>query len=262
MRRLTLVLVGVVLCSGCFRSTTTITVRQDGSGVIDQDLGASPQAMALLRSLDSSGSDQKRTTSQMFGAEQAQSVATAMGVRFVSGEPLKTDQVEGYRAHFAFDDVTRIRINLSQKDLAPAVSGGVAAEDKTPPVSFGFTKGGDASVLTIKIDQQSPAAGLMPQLGGRGGSPQENAQGMAMILPMLRGLFVDVSLVVDGRVIKTNVPAVNGSRLTLLQFDFDKVNATEGALQKLQQITDPKMLKDIPGVQMVTEPVVTIEFGR
>jgi hypothetical protein len=99
-------------------------------------------------------------------------------------------------------------------------------------------------------------------MGGRGASAQENAQAMAMVLPMLRGLFVDLSLVVEGRVIKTNVPYVSGSKLTLLQFDFDKVNATDGALQKLQQITDPKMLKDIPGVQMVTDPQVTIEFGR
>jgi hypothetical protein len=73
---------------------------------------------------------------------------------------------------------------------------------------------------------------------------------------------VDVSLVVDGRVIKTNAPEVSESRLTLLQFDFDKVTATDGALQKLQQITDPKMLKDIPGVRMVAGPVVSIEFGR
>ena len=83
---------------------------------------------------------------------------------------------------------------------------------------------------------------------GGGGSPQENAQAMAMMMPMLRGLFVDVSLIVDGRVIKTNAPFVSGSQVTLLQFDFDKVSATEGALQKLQQITDPKLLKDIPGV--------------
>src|SRR4051812_23620723 len=94
MRRFALVLVGVVVCSGCFRSTTVITVKQDGSGVIDQDLGASPQAMALLRSFDTSGGDRKPSAgAQMFGPEQAQAMATAMGVRFVSGEPVKTDQV-------------------------------------------------------------------------------------------------------------------------------------------------------------------------
>ena len=44
MRRLGLTLLAVVVTSGCFRSTTTITVKQDGSGVIDQEIGASAQA--------------------------------------------------------------------------------------------------------------------------------------------------------------------------------------------------------------------------
>jgi hypothetical protein len=101
----------------------------------------------------------------------------------------------------------------------------------------------------------------MPKVPG-GGSPEENAQMMAMVMPMLRGLFVDVTLAVDGRVIKTNAPFVSGSQITLLQFDLDKVTATEGALQKLQQATDPKALKDVPGVKMVTDPLITIEFGR
>jgi len=101
----------------------------------------------------------------------------------------------------------------------------------------------------------------MPQMPG-GGSSKDNQQAFAMLLPMLRGLFVDVTLNVEGRVIKTNAPYVNGSQVTLMQFDFDKVSATDGALQKLQATTDPKLLKDIPGVRMVTDPVVTIEFGR
>ena len=83
-----------------------------------------------------------------------------------------------------------------------------------------------------------------------------------MLLPMLRGLFVDVTLTSTAVIIKTNAPYVTGSQVTLLQFDFDKVSATEGALQKLQTPTDPKIAQRHPGVRMVTDPVVTIEFGR
>ena len=109
----------------------------------------------------------------------------------------------------------------------------------------------------LTINMPEPTAGSnrhAAQAAGQRGSPQDNAQAMAMVMPMLRGLFVDVSLVVDGQVIKTNAPFVHGSQVTLLQFDFDKVTATDGALQKLQQITDPRMLKDIPGVRMSTDP--------
>ena len=62
--------------------------------------------------------------------------------------------------------------------------------------------------------------------------------------------------------IKTNAPYVNGSRVTLVQMDFDKLLASEGALQKLQQASDPRTLKDVPGLKIVSEPKLTIEFGR
>jgi hypothetical protein len=261
MRRLGLTLLAVAVCSGCFRSTTRITVKQDGSGVVDQEIGASAQALALLRSFSSGGGDQKPAPdAQIFGPEQAQAAATAMGVRFVSGEPFKTGEGEGYRAHFAFDDVTKIRLNVTKEP--PSLSAMSAEKPDEAPFAFKFARRDDASVLTINIADQKAGGGLLPQMPGRGGSPQENSQALSMMLPMLHGLFVDLSLVVDGRVIKTNAPYVSGSQITLLEFDFDKVNATEGALQKLQQISDPKMLKDIPGLRMVTDPVVTIEFGR
>jgi hypothetical protein len=255
MRRLGLMLLAAACLTGCLRSTTAITVKQDGSGTVDQEIGATTQALAMLRSLDSAGGE-KPGNIQMFGPEQAQQAAAAMGVRFVSGEPIKTADSEGYRAHFAFDDVTQIKFEALK---GPA---SLSAEKSTaPPFGFAFTKGAASSVLTITMPDQQAGAGLLPQMPG-GNASKDNQQALAMMVPMLRGLFVDVSLNVEGRVIKTNAPYVNGSQLTLLQFDFDKVSASDGALQKLQSATDPKALKDIPGVRMVTDPVVTIEFGR
>jgi hypothetical protein len=263
MRRLGFLLLAVVVTSGCFRSTTTITVKQDGSGVIDQEIGASAGAMALLRNFSSGDQADKKASAEMqlFGPEQAQAAASSMGVRFVSGEPVKTAEVEGYRAHFAFDDVTKVKFSVNKTPPSP---GGTPAEKpEDSPFAFGFAKGNGSSVLTINIPPPKPGeAGMLPKLPGGTGSQQDNAMAMAMILPMLRGLYVDVSLVVDGKIIKTNAPYVTGSQVTLVQFDFDKVSATDGALQKLQQITDPKLLKDIPGVRMPLDPVVTIEFGR
>ena len=262
MRRLGLILLAVVVTSGCFRSTTTITVKQDGSGVIDQESGASAGAMALLRNFTAGDQADKKPApdAQLFGPEQAQAAAAAMGVRFVSGEPFKTAETEGYRAHFAFDDITKVKFNVNKTPPAP---GAEAMKADDPPFGFAFAKGNGSSTLTINVPQQKPGdSGLLPKLPGGGRSQQDNAMAMAMILPMMRGLYVDVSLVVDGKIIKTNAPYVSGSQVTLVQFDFDKVSATDGALQKLQQITDPKLLKDIPGIRMATDPVVTIEFGR
>ena len=85
---------------------------------------------------------------------------------------------------------------------------------------------------------------------------------MAMMKMMMKGLFVDVSLNVNGRILKSNAPYVKGSRVTLMQIDFDKVLADETGLQKLQGASDVKSLSGVPGLQVVGEPTVTIEFSR
>ena len=74
MRRLGLVLLVAAMASGCLRSTTSITVKQDGSGTMDQEIGATPQALALLRSFGSAGAGDKPANVQMFGPEQGLAV--------------------------------------------------------------------------------------------------------------------------------------------------------------------------------------------
>jgi hypothetical protein len=83
-----------------------------------------------------------------------------------------------------------------------------------------------------------------------------------MMKMMMKGLFVDITLNVDGRIVKTNAPFVEGSRVTLLQIDFDKLLADQAALTKLQGATDLKSLANVPGLKVIPDPKVTIEFGR
>ena len=72
-----------------------------------------------------------------------------------------------------------------------------------------------------------------------------------MMKAMMAGMFVDITLNVDGRIIKTNAPFVKGSDVTLLQLDFDKLLADEAALQKLQGATDMKALASVPGLKVI-----------
>jgi hypothetical protein len=266
MRRLLIALLALVSCSACLRATTTITVRQDGSGTIDQEIGMSPQARAMLGSMGAAaqggsaqgGAMPGGAPPQIFGEAQAQRMASAMSVRFVSGEPIKTAELEGYRAHYAFDDIRKVQLNA---DGAAAAGLSQGANSK-PPFGFEFDRGAQSSLLTIHL----PESGTLPRLpqlpGAAANNPQENAQALSLMTTMMRGLFVDITLAVDGRVIKTTAPYVTGSKITLLQMDLDKLLASEGALQKLQNLSDPAALKDMPGVRVVTSPSVVVQFGR
>jgi hypothetical protein len=227
MRRLGLTLLAVVVTSACFRSTTTITVKQDGSGVIDQEIGASAGAMALLRNFSSGDQADKKTSAdvQLFGPEQAQAAAAAMGVRFVSGEPVKTAEVEGYSAHFALDDVTKVKFSVN----------------KTPP-RVRRRRQRTAVCVRVRQEQRQFRADDQhsePKPGRRACcrrcraqrvAPGQRARDVDAHADASRSA-VDVSLVVDGKIIKTNARArrIAGHAV---QFDFDKVTAADGALQK------------------------------
>ena len=258
MMRIAVVLFVAVTCSACLRSTTVISVKPDGSGTIVQETGVSPQMLAMLEGMAGGKSGQIPPVKEMFGEEQARKAADAMGVQFLSGEPIKTADLEGYRARFAFADIGKLHMRLNQQTTA-SLEGKKASD---PPFGFAFEKGSSSSRLTIDMpDMQSPAEPLGLKNMDAGNAEQAQ-QAIAMMKMFTRGMFVDVSLEIDGRILKTDAQHVQGSRVTLLQLDFDTLLANEAALQKLQKATDLKGLSDIPGLKIVTNPKLNIEFAK
>jgi hypothetical protein len=258
---LVLVFAGV-LASGCIRSTTTIELKADGSGTILQENAVGAQALAMMKSFASAQTDKAgtQTAPDIFSEDQARKTAETMGVTFVSGEPFKTGDLQGYRARYRFDDVTKIKINAQQgpDSLGPATAA------KEPPFGFTFERGAASSLLTIQMPQQTPL-GNFPMPGAGSASEGDKAmatQALAMMKMMMQGAFLDVSLAVDGRIIKSNAAHVDGSKITLLQVDFDKLMADEATLKKLEAAKDPKALADLPGLKIATEPKLVIEFSR
>jgi hypothetical protein len=263
MPRIAGVLFLAVACSGCLKSTTVISVRPDGTGTILQETGLSPEALAMLKGFAGAAGEQKGgAPPEIFGEEQAKKAASTMGVRFISGEPIKTAELEGYRARFAFDDVRKLQMKMNQNPVGDLGDGGKAGA----PFGFGFDRRGDSATLTITMPQENPTAALekmTPGLGSAAGaSPEANQQALEMMKAMMKGMFVDVSLEIDGRIVKTNAPHVDGRRVTLMQVDFDKLLASAEAFKQLQGASDLKSLSAIPGLKMITEPKVTVEFVR
>ena len=259
--RKTLLLLAAVICSGCLRSTTLITVKPDGSGTILQETGLSQQALAMIKSMAAAGGDAKMPA-DVFGESQAKQAADMMGVTFVSGEPIKTADLEGYRARFSFTDIRKVQMKMNQN--APAGLSGAGATSGESPFQFGFERKGAASQLTINVPELKPGQGpmgAMPKMGADT-NPAQTQQAIAMMKMMLQNLYVDVSVDVDGRIVNTNASNVQGSRITLLQLDFNKMLADESALLKLQGANDLKALSGVPGIKIMTTPKVTVEFAK
>ena len=256
MKRILLSVLVVVCSTGCMRVSTLITLRQDGSGTIDQEIGINPQALAGLQAMAGGRGGKDEGPDDMFNDKKAREEAEKMGVRFVSGAPIDTPQMKGYHAKYAFDDIKTLKVRM--QDAASSHGDTKSAN----PFDFDFVKGASSSTITIHIPQDAQQT-PMSQLGaGRGANAEQAKQMLTMMKPMFAGMFVEVALAVDGRIIKTNAPFVQGTKVTLVQVDMDTLLKDDTAFTKMQNAATPADLKGIPGLKMTTEPTVTIEFRK
>lgn len=263
MPRTAAVLLLALSSTACLRSTTVLTIKPDGSGTIVQETGMNAAAMGMIKSLGASSGQAPGTPPEIFGEEQARKTAEAMGATFVSGEPIKTAEMEGYRARFSFADIRKLKMRMGGDPTGQA-----AAAASEPPFGFEFEQRGGSSLLTIALPEESLKSGPLGQMAPTlpGGpdkmSPEQTAQMMQMMKMMMQGLYIDVALDVDGRIVKTNANHVTGNRVTLLQLDFDRLLADDASLQKLQGATDLKALGGVAGLKIVDGGKITIEFSR
>ena len=256
MKRLLFVLGLMLTCTGCIHVATLVTLKPDGSGTLDEEIGMNPQTLGMLAAFAGSGARAETRPDDIFSEAKAREQAEKMGVRFLSGTPIDTPSMKGYHARFAFDDVKTLKVRMD------AARAGDDSRSQRDPFDFEFTRGAASSTLTIRIPQdiqRPPLAqmGQRPEL-----TPEQTQQMMAMMRPMLSGMFVDVAIAVDGQIVKTNAPFVDGTRVTLVQLDMNKVMQDDAAWTRLQQAKTPEEMRNIAGVKMTTEPTITIEFRK
>jgi hypothetical protein len=86
-----------------------------------------------------------------------------------------------------------------------------------------------------------------------------------MMKQMFKGMRILVAVDVEGKVVKTNSPYVEGNRVTIIDFDFEKLMENpnvpnldpifEGSLDDAR-----KALKGVKGIKMNVDPEVQVEF--
>jgi hypothetical protein len=101
-------------------------------------------------------------------------------------------------------------------------------------------------------------------------SPGEPDLEMSMMaMQMFKGLRMGLAVTVEGKVVKTNSPYVEGPKVTLLDIDFDRLLADKKAFKAFNDKMGPSMgddrkmmeaLKGLEGLKITTGPEVYIEF--
>jgi hypothetical protein len=270
LSKLALVVLLSAVSTGCLQSGTLVKVKPDGSGTIEQSMLVNLQTLKGLMA-GMGGGQTKESTPGVMNDADFKRTAERMGVKPVSLTPLKEGAFEGSKAIFAFDDITKIRVDQDPNLSGSATGRMNAAPQSSSPIRFGLTKSGGNTVLTITLDEKQADAAAA-KVGASASTKQATDAAMdpamlAMVKTMFQGFKIAVDLQVEGKIVKTNADYVDGSRITLVEIDVAGLFEDEAKLKALQSKFGPGMtlseirphLKDVKGVK-INNPSLTIEY--
>jgi hypothetical protein len=280
-----LIVVAATSLTGCITFLTEIKVRGDGSGTMVQTITLNPEQMKesvegiakqMGATMTESKEDSKKNSSKASeegpfkeGDLKGKAADLGPGVTFVSVEKIDTKTAIGVRVTYAFKDINQLAVNPKPAAAMGTAGAGASSQDA---LKFRLNRipNGNA-VLTVVFTSPKPeAAKEQAAIPPPPASPEESAQQMAMMKQMFKGLHMGMTVDLDGKVVKTNSPYVEGSKVTLMDIDFDPLLSDEEGFKALSAKLEKAMgddrktmeaLKGIKGLKIVTDPEISIEFA-
>ena len=257
-----------VLSTGCIRATYTLNLKPDGSGTIHQTMAMTSMAMqqaGLVMGATEGGSLMPTPEKLRAAAEQM-----GKGVRFVSSTPYKTGGFDGVTAIYAFDDIRTLALSMD-KMMAAGLDAPMAEKASGAELKLAFARDGNTTNLTLMMpplptpdaDAQATAQKAAKDAGIPSNMPPE---AMAMMKQMLTGLLFEVALNVEGTIVSTNAPFVDGNRILLLQLDGTELlkgGLNMGQIMSMSTTGAANLeetLRKTPGVKFVTIPELKVSF--
>ncbi len=283
--------------TGCLTFLTEINVKGDGSGTMVQTITMNPEmikqtAENMAKQMGATPSEQKEEPKKEEPKDKSSSAKGPLtekelkdkvtdlgeGVTFVSVEEIDTKTAAGVRVTYAFKDINKLAVNPKPAAAMGTTGSGASSEDA---LKFKFSRkpNGNAIVTVVLPPPKKKAAKEEAATAPQEAPPAESSEPLAqppvgqdpnmsaMIMQMFKGLHMGMAINVEGKVVKTNSPYVEGSKVTLLDIDFDPLLSDPNGLKALEKIgpmgddqTAMETLKGIKGLKLTTDPEVSIEF--
>lgn len=254
--------------AGCLDTSVKVVVKPDGSGTVEKTIIVSKVLVEFMQGMGSGG-DSAAVEKSLLDEKslKAQAAGMGSGVTFQSAVKVSTDKGNGFKAVYAFKDVSKLKIDQNPtKDLnLPMEAGGQSAVAPQEFVTFGFAKGSPA-VLTVSLPRSAKETAAKAKAKASQAGGAEAQQMMEAFKPLYENLRIAISVEVQGRIVETDAAHVKGSVITLMDLDFGKVLADEAMFKKLsasQQSTvgdTMELLKNFPGVTFEPSETVKVRF--
>jgi len=258
-------LLSILLFSGCIQVDTKVKLKKDGSGTIEEKVMMSSMVVEMMNQFMGSFQDSTGETEKfsLFKEDELKdkSYNYGEGVKYVSGKEIKEDGWEGYQAVYSFKDINTLKMDTDPNKKVDLDEGGSEASDEY--FSFHFKPGSVAELTINRPDMNMKEAEEETE-------DSENTENHPLddkIVKMMDGMRIKISLQPEGSIVSTNASYVDGSDVTLIDIDFSKILKNKESLEMLKQ-NPPKSLeemeaivKNIPGMKIELQKSLSIKFN-
>lgn len=282
-----LLLAVVVLCStSCFRTSTVVKIKEDGSGEITARYYFSPQVVEMVDQMEAFGDninlDEQMPSFELIreiispNRESLSADAKSYGEGVSYGKHEEGKDSEGWRGYtvvYRFEDVRKIRIDQNTvpgkaKELVEA-SGQDLDLEKGGKLTFGL----EGKKLTVKSSLASASVDEMideeqiAQAKEMGVKPSEAMQAAAA---STQGMRAGIFLRIDPGIAETDAEHVTGNLIIMTDAEISKVMQDPDFVSFLDKVVeDPDSVTDdsirelfgkIEGMTIELSDEITVKF--
>ncbi len=258
-----LLFIPVILFSGCLKVNSNVIINKDGSGTLEEQVLMSDMVIAMMNEFMSSFQDSTNAPEEfkLFKENELKTKASEYGegVKYVSGEEIKIDGWQGYKAIYSFEDLNKIKM---ETDPNTKVENPQDDGEETEYFSFKFIPGDIAELIIDRSDLSSEKEyeEITVETG------KENQELDDNMVKMMDGMTMTISLEFNGEIVETNASYVDGSKVTMLDIDFSEILKDKESLELFKKNPPDNfdemkaIVENIPGMKVEFQKPVIVKF--
>ena len=256
-----------VLFSGCLQVETTLFVKKDGSGTINEKVVFSKTFVNMIKEFAQAFQDS--TSTEEFNMYEEEKIVTdaknyGENVVYVSHEKIDNDKWSGYQVVYAFDDITKIKISPDPDSKIDLENESVSKEEDEEFYYFKFVKGDVPQLIIDRPDMDLTLENAETEDSVE--TEQNDLEEGEEFVKMMEGMKIDIAVEVEGEIVSTNATNVEGSRVTMFLMDFGEMMKNKEGFKEFKK-NEPKNIDELKlyldklsGIKLEVEKPVTINF--
>lgn len=257
-----------IFLNGCIEMHTSITVKKDGSGFVEENIFIGKEIIKMFTEFASAFADstQPQQEFNLFEEDKIKAKTSELGegVEFVSMKTIKTDEKEGYTALYKFKDINKIKVNQDPSNEMPMAEPNENADPASELVHFKFIKGKPNKIIFSLPDEKKKDEAAKEDTTTMTVEP--DTADFENMVKFMKDMKAKVEIKIDGTIVNTNATHVDGNTVTLFDIDFGQLISDKEKLEQFKKFNPDsfeevkKLVKDIPGIRVELNKEVFIEF--